>query len=425
MEQITKKVAITGIGIQSAVGSTIAEFTHALRHGNTHFKKYEFPPVSSPIIAAMLPNEISISEKIYHLKHNQNETRKNYLVKLTNRLPWHLRSTISPVLEAWEQAGMTQNELNTDRFGIVVATQNSASHYQYDLRAGFDKQPEYLTPSYSLNYMDSAHVALISDIFNITGEGFTVSASSASGNLALLRGLQLIRDGYQDICLIIGAAADLSPMDIQGFINIGAMGGQHFLDKPNEACRPFDKASDGFIYGQASACMVLESEESAQQRNASILGYVLGGASVLDGNYFSDPWVSGEQRAMEKAIKDAGISQEQIEYINTHGTSASLGDKVELEAIEEVFGTHLKNIFLNSTKSITGHCLWSAGVVEAIATVIQMQNGFLHPSLNILNPISEKSQFVTGRSKSISIKKALSNSFGFGGINSSVIISKD
>lgn len=422
---LTNKVAITGIGIQSAVGSNITEFTNALFHGKTNFQQYKIPPVSLPVIAAMLPSELPIPEKIYQLKPNNNEQRKNYLAKLTNRLPWHLRSTLSPVLEAWEQAGMNQDELQRDRIGIVVATQNSASHYQYDLRTNFDKQPEYLTPSYALNTMDSAHLALISDVFNIIGEGFTVSASSASGNLALIRGLQLIKDGYHDKCIVIGPAVDLSPMDIQGFINIGAMGGQHFLNNPHEACRPFDKASDGFIYGQASACMILESEKSAQQRHATILGYLLGGASVLDGNYFSDPWESGESRAMQKALDAAKINKDQINYINTHGTSSPLGDKVEIAAIESVFKDNLDNILINSTKSITGHCLWSAGIVEAIATIIQMQNGFVHPSLNISDAISQKCQIVTGQSKSVEIKKAISNSFGFGGINSSVVILKE
>ena len=141
--------------------------------------------------------------------------------------------------------------------------------------------------------------------FGILGEGFSVGGASATGNVALLRAYQLIRDGWQDACLVVGVVADLSPMELQGFYNLGALGGHHFADTPNKACRPFDKAHEGFIPGQAAACILLETVHSAKSRGVPILGYILGGALLLDGNRLSNPQVEGEFRAMQQAIKFA------------------------------------------------------------------------------------------------------------------------
>ena len=213
-------------------------------------------------------------------------------------------------------------------------------------------------------------------------------------------------------------------MELQGFINIGAMGGKKFAGMPDKACRPFDSAHEGFIYGQAGGCIILESGESAENRGVASNMELAGGALVLDGNHLPDPNIKGEIRAMEKAVESALIGREEISYINAHGSSSPLGDQTEVKAIENLFRENLKDIRVNSLKPYTGHCLYSAGIIEAIATIIQMREGFLFPCLNLENPISDNINFVNHHPLKIDIRTSMSNSFGFGGINSSIIFRK-
>lgn len=415
-------VAITGMGIISAVGEGIAAFTDSLRHGRSQFSKSQaFPSLSFPVLGAFISN-FNLAASLTNYSALTKEVKEK-IIKIARSLPYPVQLALIATLEAWNQARMQEYQ-NTERIGLVIGGQNTAAKYQYDLYSEFKQQPDYLTPSYALNFMDTNYVGVLSEVFGIRGEGFTVGGSSATGNVALIRAHQLIQDGKQDACLVVGAMADLSPMELQGFHNLGALGGHRFAATPSKACRPFDKDHEGFIYGQASAAMLLESIDSATKRKVPILGYILSGALQLDGNHLSNPQQEGELRVMQKALSSAGIKIEDINYINTHGTSAPLGDKTEIAAIEAFLGYLSGHVLINSTKSITGHCLWSAGVVEAIATTIQMQASFVHPNLNLDNPISNKSQFVMNKSKPLVIQNALSNSFGFGGINTTLVLSK-
>jgi malonyl-ACP decarboxylase len=222
--------------------------------------------------------------------------------------------------------------------------------------------------------------------------------------------------------MVVGSLADLSPMEMQGFVNIGGMGGKAFSDEPARACRPFDSAHEGFIYGQGSGCIILESGECARKRKTSILASMPGGAVVLDGNRLSNPNEDGEVRVMEEALRQAGIGYQELDYINAHGTSTPLGDETEIKAIKRVLKERLTQVWVNSTKSMTGHCLYSAGVIEAIASIIQMREGFVHPNLNLEHPIDSECRFSGAVTVPAEIKTAMSNSFGFGGINTSIIL---
>jgi malonyl-ACP decarboxylase len=416
-------VTITGMGIISSVGQGVPVFRDALFQGYNHFtRSLNYPMLSFPVLGAFISDfNFSLALKTFS---NLSDHRRQQLEKISRQVPKQIQLAIIAALETWQQAGLDQTPIgDASRVGLVVAGENTTGHYEYDLYATFQQQPDYLSPSYALHFMDTDHIGVLSEVFGILGEGFTVGGASATGNVALIRGYQLLRDNWQDACLVIGALADLSPMELQGFHNIGALGGHHFTEEPNKACRPFDKAHEGFIYGQAVGCLLLETVASAIKRKAPILGYFLGGALLLDGNRLSNSARQGEIRVMQQAIKVADITIEEIDYINTHGTSAPQGDQTEIEAIESLFAKN-PNVIINSTKSIIGHCLWSAGIVEAIATLIQMQEGFVHPTLNLDNPISDKSRFIRKKSQLFQMNTALSNSFGFGGINTAIVLSR-
>lgn len=420
MKQI-QQVVTTGMGILSTVGNNVEEYAHSLKVGQSGIGFYQGTretDISVRIGAWMgdisyessLNRYVSAGDLVYKAK------------QCARRAPFALQATVLPAIEAWTGARLHDMRIPSERLGIIIAGHNLTQYFQYGLFNKFQQHPEYLTPTYALHYMDTDYLGTLSEIFRIHGEGFTAGGASASGNVGIIKGLQMIQLGIVDACMVIGPLIDLSPMDLQGFYNIGAMGGRQFQDNPEKACRPFDREHEGFIYGQASGCLILESKESAQKRGVAILAELLAGVLVLDGNRLSDPSIEGEARAMECALEQAQIAAKEVDYLNAHGSSSPLGDETEVNAIKRVFNNSLQHIWINSSKGITGHCLCSAGVVEAISTIIQMRAGFIHPNLNLENPIDEECRFIGGVSINENINIAMSNSFGFGGINTSIIL---
>jgi malonyl-ACP decarboxylase len=413
---------VTAMGIVCSTGSNIDEFTRALREGRSGVGTLTIDsgPAINPGVAALIED---FSPALFETYRFLGEEFFRALQIAVMRAPRCIQFSTLSALEAWCQAGLHKDRPDPHQISLIVGGSNLSQSYTYHLQQKFETQPAYLNPRYPLHFMDTDHVGTISEVLGIHGEGFTVGGASASGSVALVKGLQTIRHGEADVCLVIGAMADLSPMELQGFHNIGAMGGRRFKDNPAGACRPFDKDHEGFIYGQGCGCMVLESEASMRRRGVEPLATLAGGIVSLDGNRLSDPGEEGEARAMTLAIEQADVKTADIGYINTHGTSSPLGDRTEIAAIKRVFDGHLDNVWVNSTKSMTGHCLTAAGMVESIATVIQLRNHFIHPNLNLDSPIENRIKFAGPISTNATFDIALKNSFGFGGINCSLVFS--
>lgn len=422
-EMKSQAVAIMGMGVICSLGEGTDALRLYLTEGKSNFIRLNYSLLTFPVVSATITD--FVFNKALERFTSLNNPTLEQIDKASRRSRLDVAMAVICALEAWQQASLNDATINPEHVGIVVAAQNSTTNYQYNLYPKFIKNPNYLSPNYALQFMDSDTIGVLSEIFSIQGEGFTVGGASATGNIAILRAFELINHRSVDACLVIGSLANLSPMELQGFHNIGALGGKTFADEPNKACRPFDKQHDGFIYGQAACCLILESLSSALRRQVPILAYLLGGACLLDGNHLTNPNLDGEIRVMKKAVKNAGIAVSDIDYINTHGTSAPLGDEIEIAAIESFLGAHRSQVLLNSTKSIVGHCLWSAGIIEAIATVLQLQTGFVHPTLNLVNPINNRCHIVRGRCEHASPTIGLSNSFGFSGINTSIVIAKN
>lgn len=415
-------IGITGMGIISSIGDDISSFSNSLKKGVSGIKKVELSTNStlSVNVAAKIEN-FSFSEQLKKLKNIPQEKLEK-AKRLGQRAPFVIQTSIIVALQAWEAAGLFETELSSQRIGLVIAGQNSTQNYQYNKHLDFVEAPEYLSPRYALEFLETNQVGVLSELFGIQGEGVVVGGASATGNVGLIKGHQLLQLGIVDVCLVVAVVADLSPIDIQGFINIGAMGGKTLNDQPSEACRPFDKKHEGFIYGQASASVVLESSVSAKQRNVSFKAEMLAGVVVLDGNSSANPNQQGEYDAMKLAVEKSGLLITDIDYINSHGSSSPLGDKTEAAAISELLGKHSSEVWINATKGLTGHCLYAAGTVEVIATAIQMNEGFLHPNKNLNQPIIDTLNFCSNEAIKTPIKVAVSNSFGFGGINTSIVL---
>lgn len=424
MRQVNQKfsrVVITGMGAITALGQGITSLKKGLKKGYSLFNKNPlFPELSFPVISAAIDN-FNLEEAVSGFNSIPEELKLK-VFKTGRRSPKAIQISLITVLEAYQQAKILNRSVDPTRIGLVVAGQNTTQRYSYDLFSSFQEEPSYLSPTYALHFMDTDQVGTLSEVFNIQGEGFNVGGASASGNIALIQAYRMIQQKTVDICLVVGVMADLSPLEVQGFHNIGAMGGKYFAEFPSKASRPFDSNHEGFIWGQGSGCLILESQEIADHDGISSLGEMKGTAIALDAHRYSEPNVLGESRVMQQAIAEAGMVPEDIHYLNTHGSGSIVGDETEVKAIHEVFKDLTNQVWLNATKGLIGHCLWSAGILEAITTLIQMQEGFLHPNLNLENPIDTSLRWVGKQAESVEIKTALSNSFGFGGMNSSVLL---
>ncbi|WP_434629637.1 beta-ketoacyl synthase N-terminal-like domain-containing protein [Chromobacterium sp. CV08] len=408
---------VTGMGMVGGVGIGVERFADALRSGRSRFSAVRAAPSSRPgyVMAELGPFNLDEHMPSALQAEPSLEAR---LRKVGGRSTRLVQTGLLAVAQAWCQAGFPAGG---ERTALVVGGQNLAHAFEAGWSERFVEEPAYLSPSAAIQMLDTDLIGCVSEVFGIHGEGYAVGGASASGNVAILNGLRLIRSGGADVCVVIGALAELAPFQLQAFANLGALGGEAYLDAPGLACRPFDRRHNGFIPGQASACLVLEDASHALARGAPALGRVLGGAMSLDGNRSANPSVAGEAAVMRRALADAGVPVDAVDYVNAHGSSSSLGDITELQAIERAFGAHCPNVLVNSTKSIAGHCLWSAGVVEAVACFVQIHAGFLHGNLNLTDPIEHACALLGTDSRDVELRVALSNSFGFGGINTSLV----
>jgi malonyl-ACP decarboxylase len=415
-----KAVVVTGIGALSNLGNGVGPFRDGLQKGHRYFThQSNFSELSFPVIAAALKN-FNFENAINAFTEIDEET-KTKVYRAGRRAPFVVQTSLIVAMEAYQQARLGKRDLPRNRIGLVIAGQNTTQRYCYDLQKSFDNNPDYLTPSYALHFMDTDQIGTLSEVFNIQGEGLTVGGASATGNIGIIQAYRMLQQGLIDICLVVGVLADLSPLEVQGFYNCGAMGGRRFVNEPMSSCRPFDKDHEGFIWGQASGCLVLESKNTIEGGEVIIKGVGI----ALDAHRHTDPNINGECRAMRNALTNAQLTADAIQYINTHGSSSVIGDEIELTAIREVFTDAVGNIWINATKGLIGHCLWSAGILEAIATIIQMQDNFVHSNANLEKPIDDRLRWVGASAESARINYALSNSFGFGGINSSIIFAKE
>ncbi len=421
-----ERVFITGMGVINSIADSVVGFERSLKEGRQGIGFFQNRTTTASMNIGAEIRDFSFGSMLESFASFPEVPDEAVLKakKGAARAPFAIQVALSVLFEAYIQAKLFQRPVEPDKLGIVVAGSNLTNPVQAGYAPKFQQHPEYLSPLYALQFMDTDHIGTLSDIFQIAGEGFTVGGASASGNLGIIKAYQLIQLGIVEAGIVIGAMADLTDMELQGFYNIGALGGKKFHAEPGKACRPFDRDHEGFIYGQAGGCLVLESFASIQRRDISPLAEILGGVVLLDGNRLSDPSENGEVKAMESALKQAGITAQDIDYINTHGTSSPLGDATELSAIKRVFTQEIGRIWINATKGLTGHCLFAAGVVEAIASVIQMNAGFIHPNLNLENPIDPEFRFGSKTATAAQINTVISNSFGFGGINTAVVLRK-
>lgn len=409
-----REVVITGMGVVSSIGKDINEFNEALfnQHSGLTEVDNEFLPVMGLI------KEFDYTKA--KVLNNVPKELKEKVIRTIRRMPLSVQTTVIATIQAWNQAELF--DIPSQEISIVTAGSNLSQGYMFENFSKYNITPMYISPLYAIQHFDTNYNGVISDILDIHGEGMTIGGASASGNSALLQGFRLIKYGLTNVCICIAPMYDFSPVELSAFSNISAFGDYRSFKNVVEACRPFDKEHKGFIPGQASACIILESKKYAEMRKKEILAEIVGGAIALDGNRLSNASEEGEFRAMKKALEVSKVDVSEIDYLNAHGTSTPSGDEVEANAIIKLLGDQKSKVWVNSTKSLTGHCLYSAGMVEAIACVCQMRNNYVHGTKNLDNPITNELLFARDTIEKQNIRYSLSNSFGFGGINTAIVL---
>lgn len=412
--QAKKRIVITGMGIVSCFGNDVDEFYNQLLAGKSGIGPIEgFPCETYPTRFAGIMKNFDTG---------------NYLdKKQARRVDPFIRYAVVAGKKALEKAQLTEeslNQLNKSRCGILIGSgmggmQMFSGGVEALVKEGFKRVNPFFVP-FIITNMGGALLAI--DL-GFTGPNYSISTACATGNYSIYSAAEHIRRGDADLMICGGTEAAISPMGVAGFVACKALSERN--EAPEKASRPWDKQRDGFVMGEGAGVLVLESLEHALARGAPIYAEYLGGSTNCDAYHMTSPREDGAGVAecIQLAIKDAGISKEEVNYINAHATSTQVGDLCEIRGIQTVFGEHLSNISINATKSMIGHCLGAAGGIEAVATIKAIETGMLHPSINIDEPeeIMQGIDYVPNHAKAKKVTAALSNSFGFGGHNSSLI----
>jgi 3-oxoacyl-[acyl-carrier-protein] synthase-1 len=324
-------------------------------------------------------------------------------------------------LEALQNAKIDQAFLDSNEVGIIYGNDSTAKSVIESVDKIREKKDTTLVGSGAIfKAMNSTVTMNLSTIFGLTGVNFTISAACASGSHAIGMAYQLIKSGLQD-CIICGGAQEINKLAMGSFDGLGVFSIN--LDNPTKASRPFDRDRDGLVPSGGGATLVVESYESAIQRGAPILGEIIGYGFSSNGAHISTPNVEGPSRAMKKALVQAELDAGKIDYVNAHATSTPVGDANEAKAILEVFGEN--GPCVSSTKSMTGHECWMAGASEVIYSMLMMEHSFIAPNINLENPDEDAAKLnLINKTLNKKIDVFLSNSFGFGGTNSALIIKK-
>ena len=413
-----KRVVITGLGALTPVGNSAPDTWRSLVNGVNGIA-----PITS-FDASLFKTQFAGEVKGFDplLIIDRKEARK---------MDRYAQFSVCVADEALKDSGLDLEQEDRSRIGIIwgsgMGGLQSTEEEIIDFAKG-DGVPRF-NPFMIPKAIPSIAAGLISIRYGLGGLSFSVSTACSSSSHAVASAFDQIRLGHADVLLTGGADADVTYTGIGGFNSLHALSTRN--DSPETASRPFSKSRDGFVLGEGAACLILEEYEHAKARGAKIYAEMLGEGMTSDAYHMTapDPDGKGAERVMRLAIQDARIDPSDIDYINTHGTSTPLGDVTEVMAIQRVFGEHVYDMNLDSTKSMTGHLIGATGAVEALACVMALKDGIIPPTINhdpadVDENIDYRINFTFDKAQKRDIRYALSNTFGFGGHNACLIFKK-
>lgn len=408
-----EEVVVTGMGCVSALGNTPEKLWENLLAGKSGVSTIEhFDTSAYEVHFAAEVKEFDASP--YFSDRDQKRYSRN------------IQYAVSAASDAVKSSGLDLDSIDKSRAGVIIASGMGGMDVYFDTSAALaNKGPRRVSPFFIPMAITNMAAGEVSIRFGFMGPNFSTTSACASSNHALIAAADQIRLGRADVMLAGGTEESVSYVSLSGFANMHALSRRN--DDPQHASRPFDKARDGFVIGEGSAILMLESRNHAEKRGAKILATIAGVGMSADAYHISAPRTDGEgvKLAIEAAMKDAKLTPADIGYVNTHGTSTPLGDVAECNAIYQVFGGNVSHLKVNSSKGMIGHMLGAASAIEGIATIKSLQDQKVHGSVNI----TEKDPAILldvceNGSVEHKFDYAMSNSFGFGGHNSVVIFGK-
>lgn len=403
---MNEKIVISGINIISSLGLSMEENWKNLINGQSGIKKIDSFETSKleTKFAGQIPNEFDEYAKEFIKKR----TRK----QMTRVTQMSLVATKALVKE--QQIDFTQYD--PARCAVIMGVVHAGNT---------SVEQGTVANNMILKGMNNAIPAWISLEYGLEGPGYTIATACSSSGYAIANGYELIKQGKADLVIVGGTDSTINPEEIGGFNALHALSTRN--DNPQKASCPFSTDRDGFVVGEGAGILILEKESTAIKRNAKIYAEIAGCALTSEAFNIMAPQTDGKGMAktMELALEDAGIDKNDISYINAHGTSTTLNDLYETRAIEQVFSVHAKNLAISSSKSMLGHTIGAAGAIEAAITAQSISQGKIHPTINLDNPDPDlQLDYVPHKSRTMDIGAAMSNSFAFGGHNSSIVFKK-
>ena len=416
-----RRVVVTGLGALTPIGNTADEFWTALmeaRSGVGPITKFD-ASVKNAQGEFLYPTRIAAEVRGF-------DPLKFVDKKEARRLDPFLQYAMACSVMAVEDAGLDTGKVDGTRFGVLIGSgiggiQTLLSTHDTLNEKGPDRVSPFFIPMMIVNMASG----LVSMRFGAKGPNAAVITACATGNHAIGDAFKIIQRGDADVMIAGGSEAIIIPLTIAGFCAMKAMSTRN--GEPTKASRPFEADRDGFVCGEGGGILVVESLEHAGRRDARIYAEVVGYGMTGDAHHMTapDPEGDGAARAMQAALRDAGLEGPEVGYINAHGTSTPYNDKFETLAIRRVFGDHARRLAVSSTKSMTGHLLGAAGGIEAIATVLAMHHGILPPTINYETPDPDCDlDYIPNQPRKQDVEVALSNAFGFGGTNAALAFRK-
>jgi 3-oxoacyl-[acyl-carrier-protein] synthase II len=406
-----RRVAVTGIGLVTPVGIGNEATWEAVCNGRSGvIRVTKFDPTEHKTQIAAEIN--GFDPELYM---NAKEARKT---------DTFIQYAVTAAKFALEDSGLEITEELSPRVGTIIGSGiGGMETYVNTVLTMNEKGPGRLSPFFITNIINNMAAGYVSIFFNAKGPNCCTTTACAASAHAIGYAAQAIRNGEADAMFAGGTEAPIIPLTFAGFNAMRALSTRN--DEPSKASRPFDRERDGFIIGEGAGMLILEELESAKKRGAHIYAEIVGYGMSSDASHITAPSLDGPERCMKAALSDGGVNPDEIDYINAHGTSTPLNDSNETNAIKVVFGERAYKIPVSSTKSMTGHLLGAAGAVEAAFSVLALEHGILPPTINQEVPDPECDlDYVPNQARETKIKTALSNSFGFGGTNASLIFRK-
>ncbi|RKQ63581.1 3-oxoacyl-[acyl-carrier-protein] synthase II [Thermovibrio guaymasensis] len=408
-----KRVVITGLGVVSPVGSDVETFWKNITSGKSGIGRItKFDPTGFPV---QIAGEVKDFDPL-----------KYFDKKEIRRLDPFIQFAVAAADQAVKQAGIDSDDIDKERVGVFIGSgigglSTTEEQHKILLEKGPRRISPYCVPMEIINMASG----MVSIRFGFKGPNISVVTACATGTHSIGEAYRAIQYGDADVAVAGGAESCITPLAVAGFAAARALSTRN--DEPEKASRPFEKNRDGFVMSEGAGIVVLEEYEHAKRRGAQILAEVVGYGASGDAYHMTAPAPGGEgaARAIRNALKDAGISPEQIDYINAHGTSTKFNDLYETMAIKEVFGDHAYKVKISSIKSMIGHLLGAAGGVEVVSSVLTLLTGVIPPTINYEEPDPECDlDYTPNQAVEKEVKYVLKNSFGFGGTNACLVLKK-